>query len=75
MSSKLHEITPGRCRARNCSHGFYFDPVTFNVAVTPPDSVFFDSESPAKDADGVDEVSSGSCLLRLVPLRISLSDP
>jgi hypothetical protein len=49
--------------------------VTFNVAVTPPDSVFFDSESPAKDADGVDEVSSGSCLLRLVPLRISLSDP
>jgi hypothetical protein len=59
----LHEITPSRCKARNCRHGFYYDPMTFNATVTSADAVFVDSESPEKgDADGVDEVLSDACL-------------
>jgi hypothetical protein len=60
------EITPSRCRARNCRHGFYYDPMTFDAKGTLAEAdhaVFVDSESPEKgDADGVDEVSSVPCL-------------
>jgi len=59
-SSDAHEITPSRCRARKCSRGFYFDPVTFDATVTSTEAVFAGAESPEKDEDdveGVDEVS------------------
>ena len=59
-SPDAHEITPSRCRARNCSRGFYFDPVTFDATVTSTEAVFAGAESPEKDEDdveGVDEVS------------------
>jgi hypothetical protein len=50
---------PSRCRARNCCRGFYYDPVTFNVTVTPIGAVFENAESPENaDVDGADEVSS-----------------
>jgi hypothetical protein len=50
---------PSRCRARNCCHGFYYDPVTFNVTVAPTGAVFENAESPENgDVDGVDEVPS-----------------
>jgi hypothetical protein len=56
FSLDVHEITLSRCKARNCRHGFYFDPVTFEVTGTP-DAIFAESENPEKgDADGVDEV-------------------
>jgi hypothetical protein len=56
-------MTPNRCRARNCSHGFFFDPVTFDATSRTAEAVFADPESPEKgDVEGVDEVSSGSCL-------------
>ena len=57
FSLDIREITPSRCKARNCRHGFYFDPVTFEATATPADAIFSESESPEKgDADGVDEV-------------------
>jgi hypothetical protein len=50
-------ITPNRCRARNCRHGFYFDPVTFDVTATSTGAVFADPEITEKgDVEGVDEV-------------------
>jgi hypothetical protein len=55
---------PSRCRARNYCRGFYYDPVTFNVAVAPTGTVFENAESPENaDVDGVDEVSS-NCYYR-----------
>lgn len=57
-SHDAHEITPNRCRARNCSRGFYFDPETFDATFTSNIAVFADSESREKDdVEGVDEVS------------------
>ena len=59
FSRDAHEITPSRCKARNCRHGFFFDPATFEATATPADVVLAESESPDKgDADGVDEVLS-----------------
>ena len=56
-SPDAHEITPNRCRARNCSRSFYFDPVTFDATITSTEAVFASAESPGNDdAEGVDEV-------------------
>ena len=50
-------MTPSRCRARNCRHGFYFDPVIFGATATPADAIFAELESPEKGgADDMDEV-------------------
>ena len=68
FSLDIHEITPSRCKARNCRHGFYFDPVTFEALATPADAIFSESESPEEgDADGVDEVLSD-------PLSLTTAD-
>ena len=57
-SPDAHGITQNRCRARNCSRGFYFDPVTFDTTVTSTKAVFGGAEIPEKDDfEGVDEVS------------------
>ena len=57
ISPEAHKITPIRCRARNCRHGFYFDPVTFDVTATPTGAVFTDPEIAEEgDVEGVDEV-------------------
>lgn len=62
-SPDAHEITPNRCRARNCSRGFYFDPVTFDATVTSTKAMFEGTESPVNDdVEGVDEVSFDFCL-------------
>ena len=59
FSPEDHQLMPSRCKARNCSRGFYYDPVTFNITITPTGAVFENTESPEKaDVDGVDEVSS-----------------
>jgi hypothetical protein len=61
-SHDAHEITPNRCRARNCPRGFYFDPVTFDTTVTSTKAVFAGTESPeTDDVEGVDEVSFDFC--------------
>ncbi len=63
-SPEDYKLMPSRCRARNCCRGFYYDPVTFNVAVASTGAVFENAESPEKaDVEGVDEVSS-DCDLR-----------
>ena len=57
FSVVFHELTPSRCRTRNCCHGFYFEPATFDDTATPVDAVFIDPECPEKgDAEGVDDV-------------------
>lgn len=69
-SHDVHEITLNRCRARNCSRGFYFDPVTFDATVTSTKAVFADAESPEKDeVEGVDEVSFNICLRNMANSR------
>ncbi|KAI9510706.1 hypothetical protein F5148DRAFT_1177323 [Russula earlei] len=46
-----------KCRSRSCSHGFYFDPMTFDATITSPGAVFADPDSIENgDIDGVDEI-------------------
>lgn len=74
LSHEAREITQNRCRARNCSRGFYFDPVTFNATVTSMKTVFADAESPEKvEIEGVDEVFL--TFVSVTRLTLDLPDP
>lgn len=74
FSPDAYEITPNRCRARNCSRGFYFDPVTFDATVTSTKAVFAGTESPVKDdVEGVDEVLFD--FVSVTWLTLDLPDP
>jgi hypothetical protein len=65
--SESYKITRSRCKARNGSGGFYFDPVTFDTIVAPPGAVPADPESSEKDeTEGVDEVLSRHCFVALL---------
>ena len=64
-SPEFREIMPRRCRARNRRDGSYYAPVTFVATDARVDTVFDDLGSPVSekvDVEGVDEVSSDSCL-------------
>jgi hypothetical protein len=72
MNSSLEaqKITPSRCRARNCTRGFYFDPVTFDATITSTGALFLDPECSEKgDVEDVDEVSVVCCLCNMADFR------
>jgi hypothetical protein len=65
--SECYEITRSRCKARNGSGGFYFDPVTFDSIIAPPGAVPAGPKRPEKDeTEGIDKVFSCYCFVALL---------